>query len=108
MSEILLPPMSVAVEIEIPFHDVDTMHIVWHGHYLKYFEIARCKLLDEFDYNYPQMLDSGHCGPSSMCKFVTFMAFCSPKKSVWWPLCLNGKTASKSNMWFTMPTVASA
>ena len=35
MSEILLPPLSVAVEMEIPFHDVDTMHIVWHGHYLK-------------------------------------------------------------------------
>ena len=63
MSEILNPPMSVAVEIEIPFHDVDTMHIVWHGHYLKYFEIARCMLLDEFDYNYPQMLDSGYMWP---------------------------------------------
>ena len=63
MSEILLPPLSVAVEMEIPFHDVDTMHIVWHGHYLKYFEIARCKLLDEFDYNYPQMLDSGYMWP---------------------------------------------
>mgnify|MGYP003615576495 FL=1 len=63
MSEILLPPLSVAMEMEIPFHDVDTMHIVWHGHYLKYFEIARCMLLDEFDYNYPQMLDSGYMWP---------------------------------------------
>lgn len=63
MSEITLPPLSVATEIEIPFHDVDSMHIVWHGHYLKYFEIARCKLLDAFGYNYPQMQDSGYMWP---------------------------------------------
>ena len=26
--------------VEVPFFDVDSMRIVWHGHYLKYFEIA--------------------------------------------------------------------
>ncbi len=25
------------VMIEVPFHDVDTMDVVWHGHYLKVF-----------------------------------------------------------------------
>jgi len=30
--------MQADVIIEIPFHDVDTMNVVWHGHYLKYFE----------------------------------------------------------------------
>ncbi len=39
------------------------MHVVWHGHYLKYFEIARCKLLDQFHYNYNQMRDSGYAWP---------------------------------------------
>jgi acyl-CoA thioester hydrolase len=33
------------VELEVPFHDVDPMRIVWHGHYYKYFELARTKLL---------------------------------------------------------------
>lgn len=33
------------VEIEVPFHDVDALGIVWHGHYYKYFEVARTKLL---------------------------------------------------------------
>lgn len=56
-------PLSADVIIEIPFHDVDTMHIVWHGHYLKYFEIARCALLEQFDYNYPQMQASGYMWP---------------------------------------------
>lgn len=32
------------VTIDVPFHDVDALRIVWHGHYLKYFEIARTEL----------------------------------------------------------------
>ena len=55
--------MYADVIIEVPFHDVDTMHVVWHGHYLKYFEVARCKLLDQFNYNYNQMRDSGYAWP---------------------------------------------
>lgn len=55
--------MQAEVIIEVPFHDVDTMNVVWHGHYLKYFEIARCKLLDQFHYNYNQMLASGYAWP---------------------------------------------
>ena len=53
----------VKVEIEIPFHDVDVLEIAWHGHYAKYFEIARCKLFDQLDYNYPEMRDSGFAWP---------------------------------------------
>lgn len=52
-----------AVDIEIPFHDVDVMEIAWHGHYAKYFEIARCVLLDKIDYNYSQMKASGFAWP---------------------------------------------
>lgn len=51
------------VEIEVPFHDVDMMEIVWHGHYAKYLEIGRCVLLDAIDFNYPQMLASGYGWP---------------------------------------------
>jgi acyl-CoA thioester hydrolase len=36
---------ETSVELEVPFHDVDPMRIVWHGHYYKYFEVARTKLL---------------------------------------------------------------
>jgi len=52
-----------SVELEVPFHDVDMMEVAWHGHYVRYFEIARCKLLDQLDYNYPQMRDSGYAWP---------------------------------------------
>ncbi len=49
--------------IEVPFHDVDSMQVVWHGNYCKYLEVARCKFLDEIDYNYRQMQDSGFAWP---------------------------------------------
>ena len=54
---------SAGTVIEIPFHDIDSAEIAWHGHYVKYFEIARCKLLEKLDYNYPQMKDSGYFWP---------------------------------------------
>lgn len=55
--------VSCEHEIEIPFFDVDLMEIVWHGHYVKYFELARCVLLDKIDYDYMQMRESGYTWP---------------------------------------------
>lgn len=52
-----------SIELEVPFHDVDMMEVAWHGHYVRYFEIARCKLLDQLGYNYLQMRDSGYAWP---------------------------------------------
>jgi acyl-CoA thioester hydrolase len=54
---------TAEVEIEVPFHDVDMVGIVWHGHYAKYFELARCALLETFNYNYMQMMASGYGWP---------------------------------------------
>ena len=50
-------------EILVPFFDVDTMNVVWHGHYVKYLEVARCALLDHIGHNYTQMLESGYAWP---------------------------------------------
>lgn len=50
-------------ELEIPFFDVDSMHIVWHGHYVKYLEIARCAFLDKIGYNYLEMERYGYGWP---------------------------------------------
>lgn len=27
--------------LKVPFHDLDPLNVVWHGNYLKYFDIAR-------------------------------------------------------------------
>jgi len=37
---------SCEVRLTVPFHDLDPMHIVWHGNYLKYFDVARFALFD--------------------------------------------------------------
>jgi acyl-CoA thioester hydrolase len=54
---------EVHVDITVPFHDVDAVGAAWHGHYAKYFEIARCALLDSFGYGYDAMRDSGYFWP---------------------------------------------
>lgn len=54
---------SIDLEVEIPFHDLDPMNITWHGNYVRYIELARCKLLDSFDYGYQKMADSGYAWP---------------------------------------------
>ncbi len=37
------------VHLTVPFHDLDPMHIVWHGNYMKYFDVARFALFDQCD-----------------------------------------------------------
>lgn len=53
---------------EVQFNDVDAMEVVWHGNYFKYFEIARAKLLQKIDYDYPQMKESNYLWPVIECK----------------------------------------
>jgi acyl-CoA thioester hydrolase len=40
-------PKSVEVRLKVPFHDLDPARIVWHGNYLKYFDVARFELFKE-------------------------------------------------------------
>jgi acyl-CoA thioester hydrolase len=51
------------VDVRIPFHDVDLLEVAWHGHYVRYFEVARCELFDAIEYNYQQMKASGFAWP---------------------------------------------
>ncbi|PJI46550.1 MAG: thioesterase [Pseudomonas sp.] len=55
--------LQAEVEILVPFFDVDMMEVVWHGHYVKYLEVARCALLDKLDHNYSQMREAGYAWP---------------------------------------------
>ena len=55
--------LHATVEVVVPFFDVDSMDVVWHGHYVKYLEVARCALLDEIGHNYTQMKASGYVWP---------------------------------------------
>ncbi|QWT20805.1 acyl-CoA thioesterase [Bacillus sp. NP157] len=55
--------LSAEVELVVPFFDVDSLEIVWHGHYVKYLEIARCALLDDVGHNYVRMKETGFAWP---------------------------------------------
>ncbi len=57
------PIIEAEVELDIQFYDTDMMGVVWHGNYLKYFEIARCELLRKFNYDYLDMAESGYVWP---------------------------------------------
>ena len=59
--------LSADALIKVPFHDCDMMRIVWHGHYAKYFEIARCALFDLIGYGYADMEASGFAWPIVEC-----------------------------------------
>lgn len=48
---------------QVPFHDIDPAGVAWHGRYFKYFEAARCTLLNAVDYSYRAMTDSGYQWP---------------------------------------------
>ena len=37
---------SHEIKMKVPFFDLDPLQIVWHGNYLKYFDIARSELFD--------------------------------------------------------------
>jgi acyl-CoA thioester hydrolase len=69
--------ISTQIELQVPFYDVDPMEIVWHGNYLKYFEKARCHLLDQLDYNYRQMHTSGYLWPviDARVRYVKSLTF---------------------------------
>lgn len=66
------------------FHDCDPMNVVWHGHYFKYLELARCALLQRYDYDYPQMLESGYMWPvvDARVKYIRPLLFNQPLRVV--------------------------
>ena len=55
--------ISKSVALKAQFYDVDSMNVVWHGNYVKYFETARCTLLEEIGYDYEAMRADGYAYP---------------------------------------------
>jgi len=55
--------LKSSVEINIRFNEVDSLGIVWHGHYLKYFEDARENFGKEFGLGYLDIFREGFVTP---------------------------------------------
>jgi len=68
---------SAAIEVDVPFHDIDSLNIVWHGHYYKYFEYARTAFLRSIGFDVPQMRRSGYAWPviESHCRHMAPMLY---------------------------------
>ena len=64
--------IEAKITTTIPFHDVDMAGIAWHGHYLKYFELARTALMRKYDYDIDAMKESKYGWPvvESRCKYI--------------------------------------
>ena len=63
----MTPTLSEEVVLEVPFHDVDLMGVAWHGHYLKYLEIARTAMMRKVGLDYAQLKDTGYMWPVVEC-----------------------------------------
>src|SRR5262245_5918001 len=59
----MTPDLSHEIEVRPAFFDIDPMEVVWHGHYVKFLEMARGALLAKFDYDYAAMRASGYMWP---------------------------------------------
>ena len=68
---------SADITFEVPFHDVDMMHIVWHGHYYKYFELARTALFRKFNCDGPRLYGLGYTLPivESQCRYISALTY---------------------------------
>jgi acyl-CoA thioester hydrolase len=54
------PDSAIAIELEIPFHDVDLLEVAWHGHYCKYLELARTHLMRSRGLDAPDLRALGY------------------------------------------------
>jgi acyl-CoA thioester hydrolase len=55
--------LKSTVEFAVRFSEVDSMQIVWHGHYVKYMEEGREDFGRKFGINYMLIKDQGYMAP---------------------------------------------
>jgi acyl-CoA thioester hydrolase len=51
------------IELAPAFYDIDPMNVVWHGHYVKFMELARAALLAKLNFGYREMQECGYVFP---------------------------------------------
>ena len=55
--------LFVDIDVDVSFHDIDMVGVVWHGHYLRYLENARWTLMNRLGYGLEHMVESGFAWP---------------------------------------------
>lgn len=69
--------LSEKASITIRFSEVDSLAIVWHGHYLKYFEDAREAFGRKYGLGYLDMFERGYVTPivNIHCEYKTPLTY---------------------------------
>jgi acyl-CoA thioester hydrolase len=49
--------------VKVRFTEVDLYHVVWHGHYLNWFEVSRNELARRFELDPVKLMESGFLVP---------------------------------------------
>ena len=67
----VLPKLVEVREIAVRFSEVDSLHLVWHGHYLRYFEDGREAFGAKFGLGYLDVHRHGFVTPivKSVCDY---------------------------------------
>ncbi len=65
------------VEIRVRFSEIDALHIVWHGHYVKYFEDGREAFGEAYGLSYMDCYRAGY-------KLPITSVHCDYRKSALW------------------------
>jgi acyl-CoA thioester hydrolase len=56
-------PLTSVIEFPVRFSEVDSMQIVWHGHYIKYMEEGREDFGRKYGINYMLIKANGYMAP---------------------------------------------
>ena len=62
--------LTSSTSMKVRFHECDPLQIVWHGNYLKYFEVARENFCEQNGFSYLDVQKYGFATPivSSCCE----------------------------------------
>ena len=58
-----MPVMTDTIRIRVPFFDVDSIQMVWHGNFVKYLEEGRESFGFKFGLEYMHIYNSGYVAP---------------------------------------------
>ena len=55
--------LAARCKVRVRFQEVDSLRVVWHGHYLNYFEEGRNAFGRKFGFGYRDILEAGYVAP---------------------------------------------
>lgn len=64
--------MEFVTDIEVRYSETDCMGVVYHANYFSWFDVARCRLLEEIGFPYPQIEADGYQCPVIRCAHLVW------------------------------------